>query len=702
VTTTPLVNSLGPLFAPASVAVLGASNREGRPGYQVLAALKRMDPDKAIHPITPRYEEILGLQCFADMRSAPEVDLTIIASAPDRIEDDVRSAIEAGTRGLMIFGAPMADATRATWLTRIADMTREAQVPLLGPDTLGFVNFARRSAATWAFPVGERAGGVAVISQSGTVYWEANTNDPRLQFSFTGHSGLEATLSMADLVDYSLSLESTRVVGLYVETVRDPDRFEVVLAEALGRGVPVVAMYAGRTERSRAQMLTHAGRLAGSRSSLEGLFRRYGVARVSSSDEWWTTLALLGNERPIGPGGLAAIMDSGGGLAQFVDFADEFGVPLADIGEATKQELNGLLGHEGGEGVIDFWTGNSDRHSRTEELLTTLAKDPATAAVMAFTTYAETSSAGFATNVADACLAAARQTTKPILPTTYTSRQLHPALMMTLTTAGLPVLDGMRDALLAIRHAFNFRSFSDMVAGGSTSHTEVLDARTLGRWTQRMAETTTLMEAEALSLLAEFGVPCVTTVQAGDEAAAIAAALQVGYPVVLKTDEQITHKAALGGVRLHLADEESVRIAYREMSKTLGRRVVIAPMLSGVEVAVGIVGGQFGPTLMIAAGGTMIELLDDRCYLLAPVSPEEVALALADLKIGRLLEKRHGAQAAGLRAFCEAASRISVLANRLAGSMSELDVNPFFVDETGCVAVDALVATKLGVVDVEK
>jgi acyl-CoA synthetase (NDP forming) len=683
-TAKPLGNSLAPLFAPESVAVLGASNREGRPGNQVLAALKRMDPSKSIYPITPRYEEILGLQCFADMHNAPVVDLTIVASALERIEDDVRSAIEAGTKGLMIFGAPMADAMRTTWLDRIADMCTEAHVPLLGPDTLGFVNFARRCAATWAIPVGANAGGVAVISQSGTVYWEANTNDPRLQFSFTGHSGLESTLTMADIIDYSLSLESTRVVGLYVETVRDPDRFEEVLAEALVRGVPVVAMYAGRTERSRAQMMTHAGRLAGSRSSLEGLFRRYGVARVSSSDEWWTTLALLGNERPIGPGGLAAIMDSGGGLAQFLDFADELGVPLSHIGEATKQELNGLLGHHGGESVIDFWTGNSDRHSRTEELLTTLAKDPATAAVMAFTTYAETSSAGFATNVADACLAAARQTAKPILPSTYTSRQLHPELMMRLATA------------------FNYRSFSDMVSGGISSHTEVLDDRALEHWTERMAETSTLMETEALLLLAESGVPCVATVQADNEAAAIAAAQLVGYPVVLKTDEQITHKAMLGGVRLQLTDEGSVRTAYREMTEKLGPRIVIAPMLRGVEVAVGIVDGQFGPTLMIAAGGTMIELLDDRCYLLAPVSPEEVALAFADLKIGRLLEKRLGTQAPGLLSFCEAASRISVLAIQFAGSISELDVNPFFVDETGCVAVDALVATKLGVVDVEK
>jgi len=327
---------LSPLFAPTSIAVFGASNRPGRPGHQVLAALKKVDPEKTVYPITPRYEEILGYGCAPRLKDVPAVDLAIIASGTDRIEAEVDEAIDCGARSLLIFGAPKADASRAGWLERVGSRASEAGVPLLGPDSLGFVDFVSRTAATWALPDQVRSGAVAVISQSGTVFWEATTNDPRLRFSFTAHSGLESALALDDLIGYALELEATRVIGLYVETVRNPEGFADALAAAAAREVPVVALYAGRTERSRAQMMTHAGRLAGDRASLEGLFRRHGVARVDTNDEWWTTLALLGMHPRLKPGGLAAVMDSGGGLAQFLDFAEELGVPLAALDDERR------------------------------------------------------------------------------------------------------------------------------------------------------------------------------------------------------------------------------------------------------------------------------------------------------------------------------------------------------------------------------
>ena len=454
------------LFAPNSIAVVGASSREGRPGHFVLQALTTMGPEGSIYPITPRYDEILGLACHHDIESAPAFDLAIIASASERIEADLEAVAAHGARGAVIFGAPVPDERRSPWLERLAAIARSANLALLGPDSLGFVNFDGRVAATWSLPEPSPAGGIAVVSQSGTVYWEANTNDPRLRFSFTGHSGLEATLSMAELIRYCLELPSTRVVGIYVETIRDVESFVGALELAADQGVPVVALYAGRTEQARAQMMTHAGRLAGSRASLEGLFRRYGVVRAESPDDWWTTLALLGGDRTLGDGGLAAVMDSGGGLAMFLDFAYELGVPLAQLSPATTTQLHDLLGIEQARtGALDFWIGDRDRHSVTSNLVQVLADDPGTAAVMAFTTYAEIPRAGFAGNVADSVLAARAATTKPIVAATYTSRQVSPALMLALSDEGVPILDGMRAGVQAMRHAFDVREFS------STRHT---------------------------------------------------------------------------------------------------------------------------------------------------------------------------------------------------------------------------------------
>ena len=687
-------HELVPLFAPSSVAVIGASNRPERPGFQVLEALQRVDPQQVIYPITPNYEEILGLPCFPDIGGAPKVELAIIASASPRIESEVAAAIAAGVKSLVVFGAPSASAERPQWLGRIGEMARKANVKLLGPDTLGFVNYTQKCGATWAVPEQIEAGGISIVSQSGTVYWEAITNDPRLRFSFSAHSGLESTISMSDLISYSLSIETTRVIGLYLETVRDAEGFAGALHEAAELGVPVVALYSGRTEKARSQLMTHAGRMAGGRSELEGILNRYGVARVDSSDDWWTTLALLGSKRRLGKGGLTAVMDSGGGLAMFMDFAEELGVPLANLSPATKVEIASILGYDGEIGsALDFWVGDADRHSRLENLMTTLAADSETAAVMAFTTYGESKSAGFAGNVADSCLSVAAQTSKPVIAATYTSRQVHPELMFQIAAAGVPILDGMKTALTACRHAFRYRAFQEQyqlrTTGSATQHT--IAAEQVSDWKRNLGGSAQLAEADALSFLSDFGIPCVPTLRAEGEADALSAAAKVGYPVVLKTDEGLAHKAASGGVHLSLQDADAVCQAYSKLAANLGPRVIVAPMATGQEIAIGVVFGQFGPNLMISAGGVHIELLKDRCYLLAPVSAHEVRLAMSELEVTKILQSSLGVNSKPEEEFYELASKISHLAAAFAGTITELDINPVLVSANGCVAVDALI-----------
>ena len=672
---------LAGLFAPSSVAVLGASSREGRPGHSVLQALQMMGPPGAVYPITPRYEEILGMVCYENLASAPPTDLVVIAGASDRIEAELEDVVAHGARGALVFGAPVPDERRDAWLRRIGDIAKSAGLPLLGPDTLGFVNFHHRVAATWALPEPSPAGGIAVVSQSGTVYWEANTNDPRLRFSFNAHSGLESTLSMADLIRYALDLPTTRVVGLYVETIRDADGFVEALDLAANRGVPVVALYAGRTEQARAQMMTHAGRLAGDRSALEGLFRHYGVVRAESPDDWWTTLSLLGADRPLGDGGLAAVMDSGGGLAMFLDYAHEFGVPLAQLDPSTTEKLVDMLGVEDATtGAIDFWIGDTDRHSNTGNLLQVLADDPGTAAVMAFTTYGESQRAGFAPNIADACRRARAQTAKPVFAATYTSRQVNPGLMLELADEGISVLDGMRTSVHAMRHAFDVRDFHSRWHRRQGFAAD-LDRAAVTAARGRLQSSAQLLEADALSILGALGVPVVPTKRADTVHDAVAASIEVGYPVVVKTDEGITHKAARGGVRLGLGDEVAVRDAYRAMASSLGPRVVVAPMRRGLEVAIGVVPSEFGPVIMVSAGGVMIETLSDRCYLLAPATPEEVAAALADLTVWKVATST--LRASTLASFCEVVSRVSHVAYELRDVVKELDINPVLVSDEG-------------------
>lgn len=680
-------HDLARLFGARSVAVLGASGRPGKPGYQVLQTLQRVGRSGlAIYPVTPRYEQIDGLTCYPDMASVPPVDVAVIASAPARVETEVEAAIEKGADGIVIFGAPGPGRDREGWIERIAGRCRESETHLLGPDTIGFFDFENGCGMSWAFPDQIEPGPIAVISQSGTVFWEAVTSDPRNRFSLCAHTGLEATLTIAELIEYSLSLRSTRAIGIYLETVRDPEAFATALERASDVDVPVVALYAGESEGARAQMLTHAGRMAGDRRTLEALFRRHRVLGVKSSDEWWTTLSLLSAERSLGSGSLAVVMDSGGGLAMFHDQAEALDVPLARLDGSTRRRLQELLGtDEPVDSALDFWVGDSDRHSSTEEVISVLSQDEDVAGVLAFTTFAEWPGAGFAERVARACIGASRRTDKLIAAATYTSRQLYPDLMGQLSKAGLPVLDGMRSAVEAFRHAFEYRTLGSLGSGTARE----LEASVRQRWTQELANRGRLWEADALSLFADVGVPCVDMARVTSEEEAVAAARGFGYPVVLKTDERIAHKAARGGVALNLQDEEAVREAFRHLNESLGPRAVVSPMVSGIELAVGVVASDYGPVVMVGAGGTMIETLDDQAYLLAPVSADEVAHAMRNLSVTRCLKDL--GDGVTQRVY-ELVAQIAMVATQLEGSLLELDINPILVDRDGCIAVDGLVA----------
>lgn len=680
---------LAALFAPARVAVVGASSREGRPGHQVLRALQRFNPNLDIRPVTPSYGEILGLTCVPDLEDLPEVDLAIIASSHERVVGEAVKLIDRGAKSLLVFGASKPGADRDAWLGRLREISAEANTPLLGPDCLGYVNYTARVGATWALPDDAVTGGICILSQSGTVFWEAITNDPRLQFSFSAHAGLEATLTIADLLDYATSLPQTRVIGVYLETIRDVEALASALASANVKKIPIVALYAGRTPASRAQMLTHAGRMADDLSGVEALCRCYGVAQARTLDEWWTTLALLGGPRQVDTGGVAAVMDSGGGLAMFLDFASELRIPIADIALPTQERIQEILGVSAEVGgALDFWVGDADRHAGTEQVVEALIDDPGTAAVMTFTTYAEAPSAGFAARIADACISVAGRTSKPILAATYTSRQLYPGLMHRLVQERIPVLDGMWTALQAMRHAMDYRDF--LIDRASRHPAVPVREGAIDVWKERLRSQGQLNEADALELLDAAGIPCVVARRASNAQQVLEAASQVGYPLVLKTDEGIAHKAQHGGVRLGIADDESLIRAYADMANRLGSRVILAPMYPGLELALGVVRTDVGSTVLIGAGGVLIETLSDRCCLLAPASAADVARAMADLKVTMAIRSKFGEGSSQEKQFHQVVSRVTSLVAELEGHLQELDINPIIIGDHGPIAVDAL------------
>jgi acyl-CoA synthetase (NDP forming) len=515
-----------------------------------------------------------------------------------------------------------------------------------------------------------------------------------MRFNLAISPGQELATTAADFMDYALDQPTTRVVGLILETVRDPAAFIAALEKARSKQVPVIVMKLGRTEAGAALAVSHSGAIAGNDAAYDALFSRYGVIRAKDMDEFAATALLLSQGRTIPSGGLAAILDSGGEREMLVDLADDIGVRFSQINEATVAVLEKNL-DPGLEPLnpLDAWGTGHEYEAVFENCLKALMDDPDTAIGM----FVADLTSGFYLHegYAEALRAVARRTSKPICAMTNYSGWAHAETAMRLTRAGIPVLDGTSCALLAVRHALEYRDF---LARPSFPPPEPVADTVRESWRVRLAPgSETLDEREGLSLLADYGIPVQKSRVINTLEDAVATAEEFGYPVVLKTAATgILHKTEVGGVKLALTDKNAVVDAYMDLAQRLGPRVLVAQMVWGnIEMAFGMINDpMFGPFVLIATGGTWIEVLKDRQVALAPVDPGSARRRIDALRMRKLLDGVRGAPACDIDSLVHAFTRLSVLAADLGDLISEMDVNPVKVGPAGAIAVDALVAPR--------
>jgi acyl-CoA synthetase (NDP forming) len=683
---------LSPLLAPRSIAFVGASPRPDTPGNDMLKMIERSGFAGAIYPINPNYREIEGRRCYGSFAELPEpVDLVVLGLANARLEAALAEAIRHRARAAVIFASCYLENDTSPPLTqRIAAMARAASMPICGGNGMGFYNDADGVwAAGFANLRERRPGHIAFISHAGSVFGAFAHNDPRFRFNLVVSAGQELVTTAADYLDYALEQDTTRVVGLFLETVRAPAPFVAALAKAAERDIPVVVLKVGRTEASAALALSHSGAIAGNDAAYQALFDRHGVTRVDTLDELAATLLLFAEGRRAAAGGLAAIQDSGGERELVIDLAAAHNVPFAKIGAPTVARLRERL-EFGLEPVnpLDAWGTGRDFVEIFSDCFSALIDDPDTALGIFFNDLRD----GFYVHdgFAEAALRARSRTAKPVAYATNFSAVRNDRIALRLSEAGVPVLDGTVPALLAARHLLARRDFRARAADPVPAAVPKRDRRA------RLAEGP-LDEHDALSLLADYGIPTLPARIVESEEAAVAAARAIGFPAVCKTAMPgIAHKTEQRGVKLGLADEAAVRAAYADLAERLGPRVLVTRMAEpGVELALGLIDDpQFGPVVMVGAGGVLVELLRDARYGLAPFGPKTARRLLDGLGIRPLLDGMRGAPPTDIDAVALAIARFSVLAADLADVIGECDVNPLIAGPGGAVAVDALIIPK--------
>jgi len=681
-----------------SVAVVGASVKEGSLGRAMVEELQRGGYEGSIYPVNPGYDEVLGLRCYPSIAEAPGdgVDLAILGVANQRIEQAARDAVAAGARSLVTFSSlyeepapgmpPLAD--------RVAAIARDAGVPMCGGNGMGFCHETFKLRAT-GFPTPDhlRHGPVTFISHSGSAFAALAFNDRGIGFNLLVSSGHELGATMDDYMAYALERDETRVLALLLETVRDPEGFRAQLARAHDIDVPVIALKVGRTEGSKAMVTAHSGALAGEHGAYEALFDASGVHEVLTLEEMADAMELFSSPRRVGgtARGIASVHDSGGERALFVDRAHDLGVPFAEVTTETLSKIEDTLdpGLEAAN-PLDAWGTGIDADRIFRESFLALHDDPDTAAmafVVDLTRQGEPYDEGYLQIALDVWSA----TTKPFCVLSNLASAVAIEEAAQLRDAGIPVLEGTSSGLVALRALIAQR---DIRARTATLPPAAVPDDVRVRWRDRLSTGIEIGELEGLALLDDYGMPVVEARPASSADEAVAAASAIGFPVVIKTATPgVQHKSDVGGVRLGLAGADAVRLAYAGVAERLGPQVIVGAMApSGVEVALGLVNDPtFGPLVLVAAGGVLVELLHDRVLAFPPLDEAGARRAVDRLLMRPLLDGVRGAPAADVDSLVHVVSRLSVLAADIGDLLVALDVNPVIVSPMGCVAVDALV-----------
>ncbi len=696
-----------------SVALVGASPRPGSFGERVLIELERSPSKPEIHLVNPRYAsagELIGGRRVLESLDHIDgpVDLVLLAVGDASLETELGRAARRGDRSAVIFGSvtdPDSPTDSTGFRSRLAATATEAGMAVCGGGCMGFVNFSHGLRAIGYI---ERppapAGPIALVTHSGSAFSAMLRTDRPFGYSLAVSSGQELVTTAAEYLNYALGLPETRAVALLLETLRSPSLLRRALSRAAEAGIPVVALTVGQSEAGRAMVAAHSGALAGSDGAWEALLDAHGVLRVGDLSEMCDTLELLlarrraparaGSEARRGEArGMAAVLDSGAERALLVDVASEVGVGWAEISPVTMKRLSDLLdpGLEPGN-PLDVW----GRGGSTEELFTgsllALADDESVdAVVLAIDLVPEfDGDESYRASV----VAAWERTELPLCVLSNVPAALDRDAAGRLRSLGIPVLEGTRSGLLALGHLLELRDFQARAAIPAP----VIDASRRRRARAALAASSAggaAVEGRARAaseLLAEYGIRSPRTLLAHDRASAVAAAAQLGFPVVMKTGEAIAHKTEAGGVILGITSAEAAADAYDEMSR-IGPAVSISELIPpGVELTLGIVRDpMLGPLVVVGAGGVLVELMADRSVGLPPLDPTAAMRMLDSLRVRPLLDGFRGAAAADVGAVCEAICAMSSIALELGEEIDALEINPLGCGADGVWALDILI-----------
>lgn len=694
---------LDTLFAPSSVAVIGATEKEGSVGRAVLENLAGFKG--GVFPVNPKRASVLGRPAFATIGALPVVpDLAVIVTPAPSVPGLIRDCVAKGISSAIIISAGFKETgpAGAAMEQEILAEARRGGMRIIGPNCLGVMSPALGFNATFAASMA-RPGNVAFISQSGALCTAI------LDWSFREHVGFSAFVSIGsmldvgwgDLITYLGDDPETKSIVCYMESVGDARSF-LSAAREVALSKPIIVLKVGRTDAASKAAASHTGALTGSDEVLDAAFRRAGVLRVDTIGELFSMAEVLAKQpRPRGSR-LAIITNAGGPGALSTDMLIRNGGQLAELSTETRSSLDALLPAHWSHGnpVDILGDADAERYARAVEIV---SKDPGNDGLLVILTPQKMTDC---TGTADRLKPFAKLEGKPLLASWMGGPEVQVGEEM-LNLAGVPTFAYPDAAARAFERMWsyseNLRAIYETPALEETIAPQAEQAQ-VAAIIRRVRESgrTLLTEFESKELLAACGIPTVATHIARTEDEAVALAEKLGLPVVLKLhSETITHKTDVGGVQLNIRTSGGVRHAWQSIEKSCREKAgaehflgcTVQPMVSqdGYELILGSsIDAQFGPVLLFGAGGQLVEVFKDRALGLPPLNATLARRLMERTKIFAALQGVRGRKSVDLAALEQLLVRFSQLVASQPW-IAEIDINPLLVSSERLVALDARV-----------
>lgn len=697
--------NLNKLLKPTSVAVIGASEKEGFGGDVCRNILSYVEDRSHVYFIHPKRDSVFGVPCYKSISDVPEnVDLMVICTSQKTVIPLLQEGAKKGVGGAVVFASGYGEVGTAEGKQNEAELiaaAKELDIAVMGPNCAGFVNYIDNvQAFAFISAKRDRKGSVGVVSQSGQLCLSM-MDDPGMRFSYNISAGNGKIVQMEDYMDFLVDDEDTKVVSIYIEGVKNADKFAAVLKKAAEKRKPVVILKAGRSAKGGAIAASHTGSLSGSDASFDAVLKKFGAIRVDDLEELIAMSLMLSTMKRMPEKATFASMNlSGGETGICADVGSLNGIEYPDFTEETLKKLKEQLpSYASPNNPLDMTASLSYDADLYAGALRTVMDDPNIGMVLiGYTLLLE---------IADPCIHYMYKgiekvvqekggNCKPIAMIPFAENTRNPEYQEKLFQIGVPVLPPPVYAFKLLRHLADFIAYEP--------ETKTLE---LAVGHPKSEETQALSEHESKQELKVYGVPVPDEVIVTSKEEAAQFVKNHPGPLVMKVESaDILHKSDVGGVKLNVCGPEAAEKAYEEIMESVTAKrpdahingILTVPMLdAGVEIIIGVNNDpQFGPMIMVGMGGVFVEVFKDVALYPAPLKEEEALEMLKSLKSFKLLNGYRGTEKCDIKALCQTIVAISNYAQANKDVLKELDINPLFVypEGKGVGVADALIVMR--------